>query len=88
MLLRLMLLLLVFYMIFMAALMAFAPKRALAFITGNRVSRWYCFKVLRMQAETFTKPITLRWVRIQGFWTLPLSLLELYAWFMQTPAGG
>jgi len=79
--LRLFLLLMIFWATCVSVLMTFAPRHISAYVTSSRMWMWYLNKFFNVTNEKLSRARTLRVLRIQGLAGLIFGLLGLYAWF-------
>ncbi len=82
--LRLFLLFLICWCLFMSTAMIFASERVLDYVKGSRMWMWYLSKVFNITQGTLNGIAAIRWVRIQGGIALAVALLALYAWVRGT----
>jgi hypothetical protein len=81
--LRLGLLVLICWGIFISTAMAFMPGRVLGYAMTSRIWMWYLGKVFNVTRDVLSRETTMRWVQIQGAIGLIAALLALYAWVRQ-----
>lgn len=79
--LRLLLLLLICWGIFISVAMVFTPELVLRYVKGSRMWMWYLSKVFHISHEVLNSSIAMRWVRVQGGIGIVVTFLALYAWF-------
>ncbi|MCP1444836.1 dolichyl-phosphate-mannose--protein O-mannosyl transferase [Pseudomonas sp. GGS8] len=80
--LRLFLLLIILWCVFLSAAMAFAPKRVLAYVQQSRIWMGYMKTIFSITSESLGSRAAIRWVRIQGGIGLVAGLLAQYAWLI------
>lgn len=80
--LKLILLLMILWCIFISTAMAFVPERVLDYVKRSRIWMWYMKTMFSITSESLSSKTAVRWVRIQGSIGLVAGLLAQYAWLI------
>lgn len=80
--LRLILLLMILWCMFMSTAMAFVPERVLDYVKRSRIWMWYMKTMFSITSESLNSKAAIRWVRIQGGIGLAAALLAQYTWLI------
>lgn len=78
--LRIFLLVLIFWGIFISVLMTFMPQKVLRYVSDSRLWSWYLSKMFDITREDLSGTAALMWLRIQGGIGLIATFLAMYVW--------
>jgi hypothetical protein len=80
--LKLTLLMMILWCIFISTAMTFVPERVLDYVKRRRIWMWYMKTIFGITVESLSSKTAVWWVRIQGGIGLVAGLLAQYAWLI------